>query len=234
LLESLNGVSDTPFEIPKGIVTLDVDTVSGLRAHDGFPSRSEFFIDGTEPSGQDPIHAKLKVCKASGKLATPIDISRGDYEEKEFFVLKENDPTGGKNGVNLWQLGIDEWIKTQTDGRYHPPTEYCSSANDISVEFIEPKDRTTVNSNDVKIRVEPIPSSNVKNIEIFVDGASRANFTSGPYEVTVYMENGTHTIKAVFEEQNGKKTEREIKIGVNVPWDYAPSVSPTIIPTISL
>ncbi len=235
LLASLEGSSDRQFDVPPGMVTLDVDITSGYRAHDGFASRSEYFIAGTEPATDDPIHQKVKVCKSSGKLASPVDIARGDYDEKEYLLLKENDPTGGKDGKNLWQEGIDAWVATQPDGKYHPPTEYCSTSDSVSVEIREPSDSSTVNTNDVKIRIEPITSNGVSKIEIFVDGTSRANFgNSGPYEVTIYMDNGVHTIKATFEDSQGKKTEREIKIGVKVPYNATPTPHPTTVLTATI
>lgn len=235
LLASLENTADTKFEPPSGIVTLDIDTVSGYRAHDGYAARSEVFAEGSEPSGDDPVHKKTKVCKASGKLATPIDIARGDYEEKEFFFFKEEDPTGGINGENMWQKGILEWINTQADPRYKPPTDYCSSSEEINVEIREPQDRSTVGDGgvgeDVKIRVEPYTTASVSKVEILVDGTSRANFgSSGPYEITVFMSNGQHTIKTIFEDSRGKRTDREIKIGVNAPWDATPTPQPTPTP----
>ncbi|MDP3994303.1 MAG: PBP1A family penicillin-binding protein, partial [bacterium] len=133
LLEVLSGKPSVTFEQPAGIVSAAVDTVSGYRAHDGFPSRMEYFVKGTEP-GEDPIHKKLKVCKNEGKLATPSDIAAGNYEEKEYFLFKEEDPTSGVGQPNRWQEGILNWLNTQSDTRYHPPTDYCGSSP-ISVDF---------------------------------------------------------------------------------------------------
>ena len=230
LMTAMGNNLDRPFEVPEGMVTVDVDEVSGFRAHDGFSSRSEYFVSGTEPTEIDSVHKKLKLCKSSKKLATPVDISRGDFEEREFFAFFEDDPTGGENGVNLWQKGIDEWVQKQTDERYHPPKDYCDSVDEISVEFIEPIDRATLTANDVMIKVKAITAASVSKLEIFVDGTSRANFTGPPYEVTVFLSDGVHSIKAVMEDARGKKSEREIRIGVNSPWEVTPTASPSPTP----
>ena len=79
LLEALTGKPNVSFDIPGSIVSANVDIVSGYRAHDGFPSRMEYFIKGTEP-GEDTVHMMLKVCKTDGKLANPSDIAGGNYE----------------------------------------------------------------------------------------------------------------------------------------------------------
>ena len=42
ILESLSGMDPVNFEVPEGIVTAEVDKMSGKLAHDNFPSRSEF------------------------------------------------------------------------------------------------------------------------------------------------------------------------------------------------
>ena len=81
--ETLKDKPDVGFNPPSGVVSAAVDTFSGYRANDGFPSRSEWFIKGTEP-GEDPVHIKIKVCKSEGKLASPSDVAAGNYEEKEF------------------------------------------------------------------------------------------------------------------------------------------------------
>ncbi|MEJ2441316.1 MAG: hypothetical protein P8Y06_00110, partial [Patescibacteria group bacterium] len=126
ILAALQGKPNQSVEIPSGIVSASVDSISGYRSHDGFPSRIEKFIKGTEP-GEDPVHVKLKVCKSDGKLATPSDIAAGNYEEKEYFIFKEEDPTAGPGDVNRWQEGINAWLETQGDSRYHPPFDYCGT-----------------------------------------------------------------------------------------------------------
>lgn len=234
LFTALEGKPKEDFAIPEGIVSAEVDSVSGFRSHDGFPSRVEFFIKGTEPTGDDPVHTKLKVCKASGKLATPVDIARGEYEEKEFFIFTEDDPTAASSGENRWQKGINEWLATQTDSRYHPPTEYCESQNQIEVKIKEPEDHTQVGSS-FRVKVEPISVNEIVMVEIYVNNELKASMTSIPYERDLTLPDGAYTIKARARDSKGNEGEREIKIGVNVPWDWSPTPTPTPtpIPTIT-
>lgn len=226
ILEALKIQGSEAFTMPGGIVTAEVDTVSGFGAHDGFPSRTEYFIRGTEPTGEDPTHVMLKVCKSSGQIATPVDVSRGDYDEKEFFIFKENDPTAGSTGENKWQLGIDEWLATQGDSRYHPPTAYCGTTSEIEVRIKDPQDRSQVGST-FKVKVEPISVEDINLVEIFVDDDKKAAFTSPPFEQELNLADGTYTIKAKARDIKGHSGEREIKIGVNIPWDWTPSPTPT-------
>jgi len=235
LLEALKNRPSGEFETPSEVVTAEVDLVSGYRAHDGFSSRVEYFIQGTEPAGEDPIHVKIKVCKSSGKLATPIDISRGEYEEKEYFIFKEDDPTAVAEGPNKWQEGIDNWLKAQSDGRYHPPTEYCETEKQIDVRFKEPAHQSQVGSS-FPVKIEAISTHEIETVKLFVNGEEKAVMTSRPYERNLTLPDGTYVLKAEAQDSAGNQGSAEIKIGVNVPWDYSPSPkpSPTLLPSPTL
>ncbi len=229
----LAALADKPvrgFVQPSEIVTAEVDSVSGYRAHDGYPSRMEYFIKGTEPTGEDPVHTKLKLCKGQDKLASVTQIARGDYEEKEYFVFKEDDPVS-PDGNNRWQEGINLWLAGIGDPKYHPPTEYCGTSDEVVVRIKEPDDHQELSTNDVRVKGEAISDSGIKKIEIFVDGTLKETIGKRTYEKIIYMSDGTHTIKVRAEDENGKSGEAEIKIGVNVPWDWAPTPTPSLTPS---
>jgi 1A family penicillin-binding protein len=229
ILEALKGKPNKSFDRPVGIVTATVDQISGYRDHDGFPARTEIFIKGTEP-GDDSVHVKLKVCKTDGKLATPSDISGGNYEEKEFFVFKEEDPTAPPGGENRWQKGIMDWIATQSDSRYNPPSDYCGSGNPMSVDFREPQDRASNLANEFTIRIRADSTSEIDKVELWIDNSKIRSFTDLPYDHQVNLEDGVHELEARVKDRNGNESSRKIVIGVQVPWDYVPP-TPTPTPT---
>ena len=230
ILEFLAGKPNTTFEVPGGIVTAAVDAISGYAAHDGFASRIEKFIVGTEP-GEDPVHKKLKVCKSDGKLATPSDIASGNFDEKEFIVLKENDPAS-RDGINRWQAGIDSWLGAQPDGRYHPPSDFCGTQNPVNVEFLEPTDRTSNLPNKFKVRIRAESTNDINQIELEVDATKIRTFTGPPYEHQVELSDGIHTLRAKAKDSKGNESDRIITVGVNVPWDYTtPTLTPTLTPS---
>ncbi len=233
ITEARKGKPQGGFEMPSGIVSAEVDKVSGYRTHDGYSSRMEYFIKGTEPQGEDPVHTKLKICRAEGKLATPVDIARGDYEEKEYFVFKEEDPLTDED---RWQKGIDEWLAGIGDERYHPPTEYCGTSGQIEVRIEEPGNESQVGSS-FRVVVRPISVNKISKVEIYINNDKKASITSPPYERDFTLADGTYTIKARAEDEKGNSGESEIKIGVNLPWNWSPTPSPTPtltpIPTLS-
>lgn len=234
LLEALRDKPNVGFEAPEDIVTVEVDAISGYRTHDGYASRQEYFIKGTEPVGEDPVHTRLKVCKSEGKLATPSQVAAGDYEEKEYFVFKEKDPFAAEGEENRWQKGINEWLAGQADWRYQPPAEYCGSQNPLNVEFITPKDKDQVNSGSFEVRVDPRSTTDIVQVEIELDGVKQAALTSLPWRMTLNnVSTGVHTVRAKARDKEGRESDRKITIGINVPWNYLASPSPTPIPTPS-
>jgi len=227
LLESLVGLNPVNFEAPEGIVTAEVDTFSGKRVHDGFPSRSESFASGAEPE-EDNIHVNMKVCKNDGKIANPADIAANNYETKEYYIIKEEDPVS-TDGKNRWQEAILNWINGQSDTRYRPPTDYCGATNPVSVEFVTPADRTSNMTSPVEVRIKADSTSSISFVEISIDGVKRRTFDSPPYTDSFTLSDGPHRITAKARDTENHEIERTIEIGVNTSWE--PTPTPTPVPT---
>ena len=222
IVESLSGKPAVSFEQPENVVSAEVDTISGFRAHDNFAARTEYFIRGTEPDSEDTIHTNLEICKNGTGLASPSQIAGGQYDQKEYIVLKESDPTAGIGSENRWQQAISEWISTQPDERYKAPSDYCDSSNPVNVEFIKPKDKDRIDTSDgkVEVRIDPRSTSDIVSVEIELDGEKQATLNAAPWTVTLTgVKNGSHELRAKAKDKNGKESDRRIKIGVNAAWD---------------
>jgi len=217
------------FPIPDKIVSLDVDKVSGWPAHDGFPSRTDYFIDGTQPAGADPIHLQVKVCKDKAGLAPPEDVNNGNFNTKEYFKLAEDDPISS-DGKNRWQEGIDQWISTVGDkDKYAPPSGYCRTDGTVTVSFDTPNDRQTLSNNfDVKLSTSSLKK--ITEVKLWVNGAEQKTWSDRPFETSLNLTDGLYTLKVRVTDKDGANNEREIKIGVNKPWDWTPSPTPTLVP----
>ena len=230
-LATFKGKTGFTFDSPANVVSANVDVVSGFRAHDGFSERLEYFKKGTEP-GDDPVHKKVKVCKNDGKLATPSDISSGNYDEREFIFLKEEDPTAGPGGPNKWQEGILTWIGTQTDDRYRPPADYCGASNPLSINFVNPGDHSSNLDNKFTVEFRVESTSGINEAELFIDGARIRGFTSAPYKYEADLSTGVHEIKVTAKDANSNNADKTIKVGVKVNWDYVPATpTPVVVPT---
>ncbi|MBF8249666.1 MAG: family penicillin-binding protein [Candidatus Levybacteria bacterium] len=125
ILEALKSKPSEDFVKPDNVIAITIDSLGGGLPVDGQPTRSEYFIKGTEPQGPSPIYKTIKVSKADGnKIASQSEIDHNEYDTKKFIVFREDDPTAG-GGPNRWQEGIDQWIADnhKDDSQYHPPTE---------------------------------------------------------------------------------------------------------------
>jgi len=224
------------FSIPDKIINLEVDRISGYLAHNNFPSRSEYFIDGTQPSTPDPIHLNLKICRGITGLATPEDIANGNYDTKEFFKLVENDPVSN-DGINRWQEGIDKWISEQSDrDKYFPPENFCRNDGKVSVSIDTPSNESTVSSQ-FDIRINTNSLKKIVEVKLWINGIEKKVWTERPFEITINdLIDGPHTIKVRAVDRDGNSQEKQIKIGVNTPWNTTPipTIGPTILPTITI
>ena len=227
----LSKMTKIDFPIPNQIISLEVDKVSGYLSHDGFATKTEYFIDGTQPRISDPIHLKLKVCKGQNGLATPDDVATNNYDEKEFFSFKENDVIS-KDGRNRWQEGIDGWIDQQTDkDKYKPPSDYCHSGGLVNVGIDSPAHQSTVSST-FDIKITTTSAKKIVEVKLWIDGNEKKTWTERPFETNLTLADGPHLIKVKATDRDGNSQEREANIGVNTAWNATPTPVITITPTI--
>jgi penicillin-binding protein 1C len=220
MLDSLTKYPDKPFEVPSGVSQVEVDRISGYPAHDGFPAYKEWVINGSLPTGPDPIHTKLKVCKSDqNKLADPVSISQGNYEEKEYVVVKEKDPLTSKN---LWQVGINNWIVRQTDNLYKPPTEVCGPTSLIDIQIVSPRDKTRVDGETVTIRFNVVASKTIVEAKIYIDETLEQTFTEGPYIKEIKLHKGQYKLRVTAKDNEGKEESKTHLFSVDTDW-----ISPT-------
>ncbi|HSX09953.1 MAG TPA: transglycosylase domain-containing protein [Candidatus Saccharimonadales bacterium] len=103
MAQVLKGKPNEDPKKPDDVIAKEVDAVMGGLPVQGQPTRSEYFVKGTEPTKTSPDY------KMDGG--------------KTYYDVHEDDPVS-KDGVNRWQLGIDEWIHTThsaADWQWYPP-----------------------------------------------------------------------------------------------------------------
>jgi penicillin-binding protein 1C len=223
--------------VPPGVEQVDVDTVSGYPQHDGYPSYKEYVIKGTLPSLPDPIHTKLKLCRGENKLATDARIGVGDYDEKEFVVLKEEDPFS-QDGVNRWQEGINAWVNGQPDEKYKAPTEFCGSSSDVSVRMNNPENEKKYDKEDIEVSIDADSGDGIEKIELWVDGNLKEVINDHSYRGTIKLNGGQHELYAKAKSRGGKEAQTgTVRIGTGgQDWkkpDPTPPPSPTPSPSPS-
>lgn len=229
--EALKNTSDEQPKKPDTVVALTVDSLFGGLPHEGLPTRNEYYIKGTEPTSLSPIYKKIKLSKSdNNKLANAVEIATGNFDEKEFWVLTENDPTS-RDSKNRWQEGIDNWLSLQSEPKYHPPKDTSNTdENSVVVQITKPTDKTRVDADTVEITGNAKAVRDIKKIELIIDDVLKTSVNNNTLDETVVLPTGIHKIKLKAFDEKGNTGEKEVTIGVYVS---AENPSPTPAPTIS-
>lgn len=228
--ELLTKYSDGIMDKPARVKSLEIDAFLGGLPYEGSPKRSEYFIEGNEPKDVSPFYKKLKISKANGKLANDVEIKSGNYEEKSFIVITENDPVS-IDGKNRWQEAIEEWRKTQGDDKYKYPTETSdANADSVVISIKSPGDHQTV-GNPVNVRAKIISGGSIRNVKILINGSEKKSWDEDKRDIDENFDlgDGTYEIKIIAKNDKDKTSDSTVKIGINKPWDQG-AVTPTVTP----
>lgn len=229
LKDHKDGIPDKPEKVKAETV----DSVLGGLPKDGQQSRAEYFIEGTEPKDVAPYYKKLKISKSNGKLANDVEVKQGQYDEKDFIVITENDPVS-TDGKNRWQEAIDKWAQEQGDDKYKPPKDTSDASSDAVVVSIKsPSHQQTVSTNNVEVRARVYSIAPLNNVKIYVNGLEVKSLDGDnkePSEI-IPLADGVYDLQVVARNDKDKTGESTIKIGVNKPWDLVPSASPAPSPS---
>lgn len=227
MMEALSKYEDPEFTAPEGVEQVDLDVISGYPAHDNFPSYKEWVIKGSVPTGEDPIHRMVPVCSNdSGRLASDVQVAQGNFDRKEFIVIKEQDPL---TGDDTWQKAIDAWLANQTEEKYKVPTQYCDQLKGVHVEILNPRDRTRLEDNNVTIEATVVSDKKIEWADLYIDGNKELRFTERPYKKEFFLDNGVHKIRIVARNEDGVESDRIHTFGVKTEWN-ADQATPTPTP----
>ncbi len=217
ILEVQKLKSETVFKQPSGVTQIEVDKVSGYPAHDGFASYKEWFVDGTLPSGPDPIHTKIKLCKNDpSKLADAVSISQGNFDEREGVIIRERDILTNKDS---WQKAINEWVGKQTDQIYKIPTETCGASAEIDIQIISPTNKSRIDGDTLSVKYTVVSSKDLVETRLYIDGTLEQTFGSeSSVSKQIKVTTGKHSLKIVAKNSEGKEESKQIDFGVNVDW----------------
>ncbi|MFH0773007.1 MAG: transglycosylase domain-containing protein [bacterium] len=231
MTELLKKYKDGIIDKPEKIKAIQIDPLFGGLPKDGSQTRSEYFIEGTEPKDISPYYKKVRISKANGKIANDIEIKTGNYEEKDCYVVAENDPVS-TDGKNRWQEGIDNWRKDQSDDKWKCPTELSDNrSEDVMVSIKNISDHSTITDKTFTVRIKTVSMSPLKNIKIYLNNNEIKNYNEDKrdFEETISVNSdGVYELKVRSTNEKDKSGESMIKFGVNKAWDYAePTTAPS-------
>ena len=224
-----HGYSDGIMDKPSTIEAITIDGFFGGLPKDGISTRSEYFISGTQPTEISPFYKKIKVSKATGKKANDVEIAKGDYEEKDFYVVEESDPIS-TDGKNRWQEGINAWAQTQPDDKWKGPTELSdNNADDISISVQKPEDKKKYDGSSLDIKATVATNRDLEYFRFSINGTQEVDTKDKNIEMTKGgLSNDIYTLVFKARNTSGKETERTMVVGLGEDPNITPS--PTITP----
>jgi len=217
----LGNYEDGIMDKPDKVKALQVDAYLGGLPKDGYPTRSEYFIDGTEPKDISPFYKKLKISKSTGKIANDVEIKNGNYDEKDYIIISESDPVS-TDGKNRWQEAIDAWAREQSDDKFKPPTETSdASVEDVVVSLTSPGNKEKLSNNTVNLKAKITSNYDIKNVKIYINGNEIKNYDENKKEIdeSVNLSDGIYEFKIKATNSKDKSAESTIKFGVNQSVD---------------
>jgi 1A family penicillin-binding protein len=168
-------------------------------------------------AGQAAKGIKVKIDKASGKLATPLtpesQIEERIYREVHCILhwLDKNNPQGPPPKdpsidpqYKRWEEAVQRWAKEQNYFQEKPPQEYDdlhTEENRPSIEIITPENGTTVTHTPLEIELKGSAPRGIEKIEFLIDGqvVSDTQLSATRYQINLIdFLNGVHilTVKA--------------------------------------
>lgn len=131
---ALKNKSNEEFAKPENVFAMQVDSFTGMLPVEGKPTRSEYFIKGTEPTIKSLIYQ--------------------NKDGQDYMVFREDDPLS-YDSTNRWQEGINSWIEEfhKDDPKYHPPGDIL----DVNKPK-EKEEKTEDNNENNKPTNTPMPS----------------------------------------------------------------------------
>ncbi len=224
--ELLKKYDDGIIAKPNDVKAVTIDSYLGGLPKDNQPTRTEYFIVGTEPKTISPFYKTLKIARADGKLANDVQIKRGDYDQKDCIVITEDDPVS-TDGINRWQQAINDWAKNQPDDRLKCPTDTSSASSDsVIVQIKSPGDQAMVGTGNVDVQAKVYSVVDIKNVKIYLNDNQVQSIDGNNRDIDQNVSigsDGVYRIKVAATNNNGQTGDSTINLYVGV----TPTPTPT-------
>ena len=188
-----------PFRCPKGMVALEVCTISGLLPSPACPeTHLAWFIQGTQPTMPDNVWHRVEIDALTGKLATPAT-----PPERRRAVLAVKVPPRAQNWARQHgYILLDDLLAgaQPSPTAQNEPLVMLSPA-DNAVYRIDPD----MPPDSQAVMVEAASSlGGTLTVTLLVDGQPWKQFTAPPYRAWWHLKLGTHTFSAQATSASGQ------------------------------
>ena len=217
--EYLKDKPDEKFKVPSNVEKFEVDKLTGGLPFEGFDTRNEWFVKGTEPTAKSDWFQRLEVCKIDGRIANDGCKDAGETDEISFVRITAP--------YSEWQPAVDAWVKEKykEDDRFFPPLmqsklefdgDEVSNKDDVNVEIVGVKEGQNVPLN-FRLNVEVSAYNDIKIVRIYLDGDKIAEDDASPYGYNFELKAsdiGSHEFEATVTDDDDNKGSAKIRLNV--------------------
>lgn len=231
MTRALEGTEVEQFRKPDEIVTVTIDSTSGMLPGPYSKTRTELFVKGTEPTQVDTFGKQVQIDKTNGLLANAASIATGNAESRVCIQLEEP--------VESWQSQTNDWMSKQ-GGTYGCPTKtselYHTDGDAPVVSITSPASNATVGTS-FTVSAEAASAATITQVTFLLDGTPVSTDTAIPYQYKYTLPSsasGEHTITVKAQDSKGNEGSASIKVKVGsggVGKDPKPTASTNDWPT---
>lgn len=205
---ALDGTPVEQFKQPDGIVSVTIDSTSGMLPGPYSKTRNEIFVKGTEPTQVDTFSKQVQVDKDNGLLANQATIATGNAQTVVCTQLEEP--------VEAWQAQTNDWMSKQGPP-YGCPTEtsnlYHTAGDSPIVQITSPANNATV-ATSFQVTANASSAGTITKVTFLLDGVPVSTTTSIPYQYTYKTTTGSHTISVKAQDSNGNEGSASLTLKV--------------------
>jgi membrane carboxypeptidase/penicillin-binding protein PbpC len=195
----LNGQPAVNFDRPPGLVQAEICTISGLLPTPDCPyTRSEWFIQGTQPTQPDTLYKRLILDSATGR---PADASTPPSRrmERVFLDLPPLAQAWAQtNGLPL----LPDFLASQTSS----PGKLVISLPDANTIY---QISSLLPLAGQKLLIAAAGPPGTHSVSFLLDGKNLSTIQHAPFHVWWLLSSGKHTVQAVGYSENGERLESQ-------------------------
>jgi len=189
--ESLTGIPESWFSLPDGLVKEEVCSLSGLLPTEACPyTKTEWFIDGTEPKIQDDVYKKIWIDSLTNTVASEFTPPENRFPITALNLPPQAHPWARSHGLSL----VEDL--NYSDGENFQVWEA------FPLQITSPGDQSTyllsnnLDPNTQRLHIEVVASIQLDQVNIWVDGNLWKSINGPQFEAWWPLTIGKHVLWA--------------------------------------
>ncbi len=214
----LAGKPDEPFIRPDGMKQVEVCDLSGLLPTPACPyTRTEWFINGTEPTQTDIYYQQVWIDALTNSLAN--DLTPPDRRKS---IIALNLPVEAQPWARAQGLPLLVDYQQNTDSQ-NAITQNASGQNANGLMLISPTPNTTyritpdLNLSAQQLSVEAVANQSFSKVTIYADGNPLQTFANPPYQTWWILSAGQHQFWVEGVTTSGETVKSDVTIITVMP-----------------